>query len=253
MVVSRRQFIKSAALAGLGLGLGTVGCSREEIDFNRVDEIELAARAQKSFDPDALVGALNRIRFFLEKHNPKAAAHLRPGLSGREIERLIRILTFQLPEELRILYGWSNGLDEKAGAPFIWYHDFPSLERILGEYEQLNRFNFFGTWRRSWFPIFTFQGENYFAACKQEKTNALPIRFFFNEEPETHPAYVNLTTMMLTAAEWYESSAVTIDAGTGVLKDDIHAVRDIYQKYNKGLRFPYHVPSHQSRDVNAST
>ena len=242
-MLSRREFIKMASLTGLSLGIGPMSCAKEDINLTTPNELQLAARAEKAFDPKLLLQALDRILLWLKKHNPKTVSNLLPGLSENELKQKEKDLPFNLPKELDILYRWRNGQGTKTENPFIWYHDFPSLDMAIKEYHELKRLGPLGRWNASWFPFLTFMGEYYFIACPKEKKTALPIRFYFNEDPETHPVYINLTTMMLTAAEWYESGAVFVSDKTGALDGNVQAIRNIHQKYNRGLRFPYHVPN----------
>lgn len=73
--------------------------------------------------------------------------------------------------------------------------------------------------------------------------NAAPIRFFFLEVPEAPVAYINLTTMMVTAAECFDRGVVKVVDDRGNLDGDIREIRRVHGEFNPGVSFPYFVPA----------
>jgi cell wall assembly regulator SMI1 len=206
------------------------------------DSADLRAQAAKSYDPAVLRDALDRILKWHEQHKTPVASVLRKGLTKEEIHKATEWLGFSLPDEVVTLYEWRNGMKAGTDAPFIWYHDFMSLEAIRDEYRKLTVTWPFYDWSNNWLPLFQFEGEYYFVACTKEPSPALPVRFHMSEETE-HPAvYTSLTSMMLTAAECFESGAVTLANKDGALKEDIRKIAEIHRKHNPGLPFNYAVP-----------
>lgn len=216
-----------------------VGCAQEP-DINWAGEDpHLIEKARNSYDKGRLIKALQRIKAWHERSAPEVAESLKPGLDEKVILERFQRLGLEPPRELVELYKWRNGCESASNIPFIWYHDFMSLNSAVSEYKTLlNDWKDLG-WRAPWFPVFQFQGEFYFIPCQGPGQEATPVRFFFIEETETKPVYVNLTVMMETMAEVFESGAVWLDKPWGALKDDIERIREIHGRHNPGLIFPY--------------
>jgi cell wall assembly regulator SMI1 len=58
---------------------------------------------------------LNRFETVLKEKAPSVAAALQPGLSEGEIAKLEAEYNVQLPEDLRLLYQWHNGIPWNCG------------------------------------------------------------------------------------------------------------------------------------------
>lgn len=242
MILSRRRLLKAAGAFAVGLAVGGGGCVPGRGPRWTGEDEGLISRAEDATNLDQLREGLERIEAWLKLNAPEADAALSPPLGAEELRRRLEPFPYPISEEMSALYQWRNGSKNRSNTPFIYYHDFMSVDRAIEEYRSLNRTGFITGWSGSWFPIFDFQGEYYFAACSPTKRKALPIRFYFNEDPETKVAYVNLTTMILTAADVYESGAVERGPNGGLVERDIRRIRDIHQGRNPGIAFPYAVP-----------
>jgi cell wall assembly regulator SMI1 len=240
-LLSRREFLTLASIVSAGVCLPACRMQAFSKPFNLTQQD--IDRAENAYDGAKLTETLERILVWMKKNNPVVAAALKPGLTKSEIADKVSSLPFQLPEEVIALYQWRNGVREDCPGSFIWYHNFLSLDRAIHEYEGMNGLNLSG-WHKNWFPLFDFEGEYYFVPCSKKKHSALPIGYYFLEETEATVCYTNLTTMMQTALECFETGAVFVeDKEKGILRENIRDVKRIYEKHNPGLQFPYHVPA----------
>ena len=139
-------------------------------------------------------------------------------------------------DELKMVWSWRNG--EQSSAPFIWYHDFLSMEEARSEYKWL-LLNPLITWDPNYIPVFTFEGEWYAVYCGAQSKSAGPIVHFFLEDGP-RVTYTNITTLLSTMAEALNSGAVSWQ--NGAMIEEINRIYLIHQEYNSGLQFPYHVP-----------
>ncbi len=221
-----------------------VACTKQLDSTQQSRYAVYESRAESRYDKAALIGALERIRAWWMQHDPRVAEALLPGLDSRAITEKTSRLPFRLPEEVYALYGWRNGTGSDLAQPFIWYHDFMSLDRAVAEHERMTALSGFPLmrWPAQWFPLFGFEGEHYFIQGHTQKRKALPVAFAFLEEPLATVCYRNLTTMMLTVAECLESGAVFLDPTTRSMGEKLPQIRAIHHKHNPGLPFPYAVP-----------
>jgi len=89
-----------------------------------------------------LTETLNRIRAWIEKNHPENLVAIPPGLQLSQIQEMVEILPFKLPNEVYELYQWSCGIDEETSCdfysfmiPFEEYVRFTAI-RILNVFMQ---------------------------------------------------------------------------------------------------------------------
>lgn len=207
------------------------GCSAEF----PTDPVHLrAATAQSS--PRQLKQSLESIKAWHRVHRTGLAAALRPGLSGKALEPTLLFGKCALSDELKTLWSWHDG--EISQVPFVWYHDFLTLEHAIAEYRWLV-LNPLVRWDPAYLPVLSFDGEWYGAYCGSDSATAGPI-VHFDPEGGAHITATNLTTFMAMMAEAMEDGAVTwIDGG---MVDTIGQLKAIHARHNPGLEFPYYVP-----------
>jgi cell wall assembly regulator SMI1 len=82
---------------------------------------------------------LNRFEAVLKKKAPSVAEALQPGLSEAEIAKLEAEYNVQLPEDLRLLYQWHNGIPWNSGPTITPLHEFYPLEHALKKHAELAR------------------------------------------------------------------------------------------------------------------
>ena len=80
---------------------------------------------------------LNRFEAVLQEKAPSVAEALRPGLSEGEIATLETEYNVQLPEDMRLLYQWHNGIPWNSGPSITPLHEFYPLEHALKQRAEL--------------------------------------------------------------------------------------------------------------------
>jgi hypothetical protein len=155
-----------------------------------------------------LTNALNRIMAWLEEHSPTSILGFQPGLSSKEVEEKISVLPFNLSQEVYELYRWRNG-DESYNSIFgyLW---MLSLERAC-EFSEFFNGEYLLEVRKPKYllPLFEFDGE-YFAVQGSDIPTATAPIFHIGSEYDLTPAFVNLTRMMMTIAECYETGVYEV-------------------------------------------
>lgn len=204
---------------------------------------EFAADAQKlhaaeaAYDGKRLVESLNAIEAWHVKHDTGIASVLGKGVSPSAIEQALSGPNCEPTEELKLLWSWRNGAISTT--PFVWYHDFLSLDDAVSKSKWL-RINPLVRWDPQYIPILEFEGEWYAAYCGPDAGSAGPIAHYFLEDGPRIVS-VNLTVFMTSMAEAFSSSA--IQWKNSAMVEDIHQVHSIHQRHNPGYEFPYYVPS----------
>ena len=160
---------------------------------------------------------------------------LRPGLQVEQIEAMLTDAGCEATDEMRDLWSWHNGSD--ASSPFIWYHDFLSLDEATSQFRLLRRMPLV-SWPSDYLPAFSFDGEWYGLYCGGDGRDAGPVLHLLLEG-EPRVTNVNLTALILQSAESMASGAITWQ--NGGMKEDISAVHQIHQQYNSGYPFPHYV------------
>lgn len=192
--------------------------------------------ADAAYDSRELQLSLSKIEAWHRKNNTGLADSLREGIAVTTIELAFSEKDCQPNEELITLWSWRNG--EDSYAPFVWYHDFLSVEEALSEYNWL-RLNPLIRWDPKYIPLFTFEGEWYAVYCGPNGGKAGPI-VHFSLEDGARVSYTNLTTFLASMAETLNSGAVTWTSEA--MADDIGRIYRIHQKHNNNIMFPYYVP-----------
>lgn len=200
---------------------------------------EHQARAEETFNASDMNASLEQILLWHQTNQTEISAVLNPGKDRMAILAEFADLPCQPTEELIQLWAWHNGT-EAVVSPFIWYHNFLSVEAAITEYKWLTK-NPLIRWRENWIPIFEFEGEWYFVVCYEEIKPASPVGYYFLEDTETHYTYLSLTRMLETSAAWFNQNAVTWDKEQEGMMDDIRQVFEIHQALNEGAQFPYYV------------
>lgn len=188
-----------------------------------------------------LTNALNRIIKYLKQNNPEAASWLQPGLSKEEITEIVTDLPFELPQELYELYQWRNGreiTDDNCRRGFkygfIFYADMSyrlcSLKEAVINYKKAQKYNL----NRNSLEIFDFFSESTGYFNKDSKRI-----IFYNsgdwEDGSNSYQYTNLTNMMLTIAEGYETEVYGKHHYINDLQNYVLASTKIWWKYNSGI------------------
>ena len=200
---------------------------------------EHRTRAEETFKPTTLTSSLEQILLWHQTNQTYIVPALNPGIDEAAIQQKFADLPCQPTEELIELWAWHNGTDDVAH-PFIWYHNFLSVEEAIAEYESLTANPLIG-WPEHWIPIFEFEGEWYFVECYEQPRQASPVGFFFLEDPDAIYAYSSLTKMLETSATWFNRNAVTWNSDQQGMEEDLKMLFEIHQALNEGAQFPYYV------------
>lgn len=216
--------------------LGSTACRPQAVSpFND----EHRAKAEETFEAADMIASLDQILAWHQTHQTDIPAALNPGQDRAAILEAFAELPCQPTEELLQLWEWHNGT-QPVHSPFIWYHNFLSVEAAIAEYKSLTK-NPLIPWREEWLPIFEFEGEWYFVECYQDIKPASPVGYYFLEDTETYYTYLSLTRMIETSAAYFEQNGVVWDQDEGGMVEEIRHVFDIHQTFNDGAQFPYHV------------
>ena len=196
-------------------------------------------KADAIYDEFALSIFLEQILEWHKTNQTEIPGVLNIGIDRLSIQDAFTDLGCQPTEELIQLWTWHNGT-QYTSVPFIWYHDFLSIQDAISEYKQLTSNPLIG-WRKNWIPIFSFQGEWYFLECYEVIRDASPVGYIFIESQEPIYAYLSLSKMIETSATLFSQGAVFWDSQSFGFGDDIKKVFSIHQVLNDGTQFPYHV------------
>jgi hypothetical protein len=205
----------------------------------------------------SLVNALERIVNWLQQNYPEAASSLQPGLSCQAIKAQVAGLPFSLPKKVYELYQWRNGMD-REDIDFFYYFRFIPLD------EALEIIKFFEESEDTlgshipfcWFPLFEFEGEYIGAIGTELVTEDSPLVYVDPDEGDEYVAYTNLTSMMQTIAECYETGTYYMDYEVvdyymdteKRLQQDSKKAQKIHIKYNPEI--PHYVYKRQKTKRN---
>lgn len=230
MTPAMSKYILILILAGLGAcGPQLASPFREEHQ----------AKAVETFNASNMITSLEQILQWHQTNQTGLPAAINPGKDRATIYEEFAALPCQPTEELLQLWSWHNGTRDVA-TPFIWYHNFLSVEKAIAEYKSLTRNPLIG-WHENWIPVFEFEGEWYFVECYEEPRQASPVGHYFLEETEPYYVYLNLSTMLATSVAWFDQNAVIWDNEEQGMIEDLQKVFEIHQALNEGAQFPYYV------------
>ena len=194
-----------------------------------------------------LTDALNRILRWMEQHKPWLIEYLQPGLSISEIENLVKDLPIKLPSEVYELYQWRNGVTKgdlctETARIFENWAFRPLQEALAASRGLYYRSNADESWGfLNPFSIFYFPGYPEEGIINIKTNQELYPVIFLDFEGGLGGVikkYANLTSMMLTIAECYETGAYYHDSEAyerSYISSHPDNVRKIWQKYNSRL------------------
>jgi len=162
----------------------------------------------QSLETAILMEALEELEDVLVTRAPVVHAGLRPGLSDRQIDRLMRPLSpLVLPLDLRVLYRWHNGHDSLfSGSYTTLFSDesFISLEEAVSDYASWREV--FDMWNPLWFPAFG-QGSGAFVTLGDSPDQlAGPLWDFHSHDPDIETAYDSILALVSTTTAMWRTS-----------------------------------------------
>jgi hypothetical protein len=137
-----------------------------------------------------------------------------PGLSDSEIDRQVAGFRLTLPQSLRDLYAWHNGVLRGGDGDLKFFESqmmFPLKEMgdVYRTLRQVRR----NDWRRNWFPVFDDGCADYWAVpCGLEACHDAPVLILDNEGGEATPAFDSLEQLLKTMIAGFEEGIFTVDA-----------------------------------------
>ncbi|MEH2210963.1 SMI1/KNR4 family protein [Nostoc sp.] len=181
--------------------------------------------------------ALDRIHYWFQKNYPAKIASLASGLSPLKIDNLLSTLSFKVSNEVKEIYQWSNGYSKYGCADdWIFYYMFLlNLESAvkeaqiwLEEHEEISlMYKYAG---KPVLPVCISDMEFLAVVATDDEQTTSPV-IHISEIAEISLQYTNLTAMMLTLAESYETGGLFIGRNGYIEKDD-KKYADAYRKYN---------------------
>jgi len=197
--------------------------------------------AVRTYDEGRLQRVLDDLDEWLVHNNRPVASALAPGASKRAMDGAEAASGYPLPEEVRQVLGWHDGnLSRALDTPLLWYHALLSIDASMELRRTMSMIPGAG-FRRNWWPLFVFQDEIYFVACTKERHKALPVRFYMGEVPETPAAFTSVSSLFETLLTGFTSGAVHSPDDEGITQWRLPVVRQIHQRFNPGVAFPYFV------------
>ena len=187
-----------------------------------------------------LKNALARIHYWFKNNHPAKIASLALGLSPLEIDNLFSGISFKVSEEVREVYQWSNGypIDECADDWIFDYMFLLSLESgvkeaqtWVEEHEEIAlMYKYAG---KPVLPVYMSDMEFLAVVATDDEQATSPV-IYISENGDISLRYTNLTAMMLTLAESYETGGFFIDRN-GYIEKDEKKYAAVYRKYNSGI------------------
>lgn len=194
----------------------------------------IGERLVRSFEQE-----LDHILFHLCQMQRPVVALLQEPLSAEAFSEYAAQLPFHLPSELGRLYAWRNGTRCKGGDILDDLHFFPGFYFLSIE-EAMDCYRAFKSdprWNRSWFPVFSNGGGDFYAVWgKEGPSERGEVVGFLLGQSEQIVEYESLEAMIRTLSACYDEGVFWLDQN-GYLEADDAAQMEIAKRYNPSLPF----------------
>ncbi|MEH1974672.1 MAG: SMI1/KNR4 family protein [Nostoc sp.] len=187
-----------------------------------------------------LQDALTRIHYWFTNKYPAKISSLASGLSPLEIDNLLSTLSFKVSNEVKEIYQWSNGYSKyECADDWIFYYMFllnlesavKEAQTWVEEHEEINlMYKYAG---KPVLPICISDMEFLAVVATDDEQTTSPV-IHISEIAEISLQYTNLTAMMLTLAESYETGGLFIGRN-GYIEKDEKKYAAVYRNYNLGI------------------
>jgi hypothetical protein len=138
---------------------------------------------------------------------------LLPGLSDSEIDLQIAGLPFVVPDSLRDIYKWRNGIaatGENDGRFFESMTMYP-LQRSVAIYRTVVEIRE-PDFSKNWFPILSNECADHWAVeCSAQRASDAPVIIFMNELPNRNVAFGSVEQMLRTMIRRFEAGVFTLN------------------------------------------
>jgi hypothetical protein len=177
-----------------------------------------------------LTQSLEKIVNWLQINDPESVSRLRPGLSDPEIEKLTQPLSLNIPREVREIYRYCNGKFALAPSLILEPLETAIEASLSADWMKGNKIPFC----TKILPLFHGYGKDfYYVICDLQEKDPSVWCVFAGEQPLMCGA--NLTSLILTMSECYETGAYYIDVdeeGYFYVEEDYEKFEKIFEKYN---------------------
>ena len=151
-----------------------VGCGADSV----TTELQFRLAAERA-NTAVMLSGLEQIKAWHQRNDTGLVGKFRPGLSQEAISTMFAGIDCRPTDELQALWAWHDGATDAT--PFVWYHDFLSLEDAVSA-RWLLRLAALTHWDRRLVPVFTFDGEWYATYCGDDETVAAAKDFIKRQE-----------------------------------------------------------------------
>jgi hypothetical protein len=182
-----------------------------------------------------LTQGLERCMGWIQQNLPEYAAEFLPGLSYHTIQDLTRDLDFPFFQELCELYQWRNGVRTYVDSAIFPMFMYMPLEDAIDQYQEFKKNSLIGEYYLTFNQqcLFEFIEDNadYGAVCVKNCPEPNPIILIEKQGGRKHTFYSSITSMILTIAECFETSAYYLDEYGCITADEFKRA-EILRKHN---------------------
>jgi cell wall assembly regulator SMI1 len=188
---------------------------------------------------------LGRLETILKTNAPQVLESLQPGLSAAAISRLEQQYQVQLPEDIRTIYEWHDGVRQgasNAGYDFIPIHRFVPLEEALednaargksgGSPWQYLAGQFIIGYQDTWFCLFFDDERNGYWFDPKRKPAEGAVFYNFMEDG-SYIFFPSAKNLMAGIAECYEQGIFRVKPGSSPpqLDEDIDRSTKVWEEF----------------------
>ncbi len=183
--------------------------------------------------------------------NSESAEAFLPPLKADTLSKALKNFPFDLPADAKLLYEQADGMQDNA--PLFREYTFYPLREAVDEYELMcevvESIPEAVEWKRSWLPIFGFQGDLFVIECDLLSADRGRI-YYRAAEDQPYPWYDNLEQMLLTIRKCFEQKAYFYDEDE-ILTEDFEAANAIREQLNpRSARIEVQKPEPQEETID---
>jgi len=187
---------------------------------------------------------LARLEAVLKTDAPHVLAGLQPGLSAGAIAKLEQQYHVQLPDDIKAIYEWHNGLASTTNylsSDFIPIHRFPPLEETLAEWAlegkgetpvQRAAYHLLVEHRASWIGLFSDGAGDGYWFDPQRKPSEGAVFYNFTEEG-AFVFFPSARNLMAGIAKCYEQGVFHVKPGSSPpeLDEDFERAPKVWDEF----------------------
>jgi cell wall assembly regulator SMI1 len=187
---------------------------------------------------------LARLQTVLTSNAPLVLDSLRPGLSDEQISILEGQFGYRLPEDLKSLYRWRDGMMTNTTVGLLPGHRFIPLEEALRERTVIEKqvasarphqraaFSIFASHRKTWLAVLSdVAGDGYF--FDPERTEQEGAFFYHFAEAGDYLWFPSVRNFLAGAIECFETGAVQLATNRTELDADWERMDKIWNRFGE--------------------